>query len=82
MPSISITIKDDAAKRLEELAEHWDRSRSWIANEAIEQYLAHQSWMDEETQATIASIDAGEEELIPHDQVMADLEARQKARRA
>lgn len=82
MPSISITIKDDAAKRLDDLAEHWDRSRSWIANEAIEQYLAHQAWMDAETEATIAAIDAGEEELIPHEKVMADLEARQKARKA
>lgn len=81
MPSISITIKDENAKQLDALAESMDRSRSWIANAAIEQYLEHQAWMDRETEATIAAIDSGEEPLIPHEEVMADLEQRQRARR-
>ena len=59
MPSTSITIKDDSAKRLDALAERVDRSRSWLANEAIEAYLDHQEWMDRETDAAIAAIDAG-----------------------
>ena len=80
MPSISITIKDENAKQLDALAESMDRSRSWIANEAISQYLAHQDWMDRETEAAIAAIDSGEEELIPHEEVMARLDERQKAR--
>lgn len=80
IPSISITIKDEAAKKLDALAESMDRSRSWLANEAIEAYLEHQAWMDRETEAAIAAVDAGEEELIPHAQVMAELEQRQKAR--
>lgn len=79
MPSISITIKDDAAKKLDALAESMDRSRSWIANAAIEQYLEHQAWMDRETDAAIAAVEAGEP-LIPHAEVMARLEQRQKAR--
>lgn len=79
MPSISITIKEDSAKRLDALAEQVDRSRSWLANEAIEAYLEHQEWMDRETDAAIAAIDAGGE-LVPHDQVMARLEKRQKVR--
>ena len=79
MPSISITIKDNSAKRLDALAERVDRSRSWLANEAIEAYLEHQEWMDRETDEAIAAIDAGAE-LLPHDQVMSRLEQRQKAR--
>ena len=79
MTSISITIKDQNANRLAELAEAMDRSRSWIANQAIEQYLAHQDWMDRETDAAIADIDAGAV-LIPHDDVIARLEQRRKAR--
>jgi len=81
MTSISITIKDKNADRLAELAEAMDRSRSWVANQAIEQYLAHQDWMDRETDAAIADIDAGAE-LIPHEDVMARLEQRRKARRS
>jgi predicted transcriptional regulator len=79
--SISITIKEQTVTRLEELADAMDRSRSWIANEAIEQYLAHQDWMDRETIAAIAAVDAGDEKLIPHADIMAELEQRQKARR-
>mgnify|MGYP001258222448 CR=1 FL=1 len=75
MTSISITIKDQNAERLQELAESMDRSRSWIANEAIEQYLAHQAWMDLETDAALAKIDNGTAELIPHAEAMRRLEA-------
>ena len=80
MTSISITIKEQNAERLQELAESMDRSRSWLANEAIEQYLEHQAWMDRETEAAIAAVDSGQEELIPHAEVMAEMEQRQKAR--
>lgn len=81
MTSISITLRDDNAERLEALAKSLDRSRSWVANEAVEQYLEHQAWMDTETDAAIAAIDAGAE-LIPHADVMRDLETRQKIRKA
>jgi len=80
MTSISITIKDSIAAKLERLAEAMDRSRSWIANEAIEQYLSHQDWMDRKTEEAIADIDSGGE-LVAHEEVVARAEKRAKARR-
>ena len=80
MTNISITIKDDNAARLERLSQAMDRSRSWIANEAIEQYLQHQDWMDRQTEEAIADIDGGGE-LVPHEDVVARAENRAKARR-
>lgn len=79
MVSISITIKDKHADELDALARSMDRSRSWLVNQAVEAYLIHQDWMDRETETAVASIEAGEQ-LIPHEDVMARLEARQKAR--
>ncbi len=79
MPSISITIKEENATKLDALAESMDRSRSWVVNAAIDSYLERQAWMDRETDAAIAAIEAGEE-LIPHEAVVAELEQRQKAR--
>lgn len=80
MTSISITIKDTNARRLEQLADNLDRSRSWVVNDAIEQYLAHHAWMDEQTEAAIADIDAGGE-MIPHEVVMDRADQRAKDRR-
>ena len=80
MTSISITIKDSNATKLERLAEAMDRSRSWVVNEALEQYLEHQDWMDRKTEEVIADIDAGAK-LTPHGEVFARLDAEMKAPR-
>lgn len=81
MPSISITIKDKNAERLDALADAMDRSRSWVANQAIEAYIAQQEWMDSETAAAVAEVDAGAE-MISHDEVIARMQERRKARRS
>lgn len=81
MPSISITIKEKNAERLDALADAMDRSRSWVANQAIEAYIAQQEWMDSETAAAVAEVDAGAD-MVPHDQVIARMEERRKARRS
>jgi len=71
-------LKDKNAKRLETLADTMDRSRSWLVNEAVEQYLEHQDWMDLKTEEAIADIDGGGK-LIPHEEVMARFTAEEKA---
>jgi predicted transcriptional regulator len=81
MTTISVTIKDANAARLETLAQAMDRSKSWIANEALEQYLAHQDWMEREVGAAIAEIDAGGE-LVSHEDVVSRADARMGNRRA
>ena len=78
MSSISITLKDRNAERLEKLAASMDRSRSWLVNDALEQYLEHQDWMDMKTEEAIMDIEAGSK-LIPHDQVMARFNTQAKA---
>jgi len=81
MANISISLKDKTATELDHLARLMDRPRSWVANEAIEMLLAHYQWMDRETEAAIAAIDAGAE-LIPHDDVVKQAEARATKRGA
>ena len=80
MTSISITIKDANAAKLERLAEAIDRSRSWVVNEALEQYLQHQDWMEEKVAEAIADIDNGAE-LVAHEDVMARAEQRADRRK-
>lgn len=54
-------------KRLERLAKNTGRSRSFLAAEAINEYLEINEWQVAGIKRAIASLDRGEG--IPHDQV-------------
>lgn len=64
---ISVRVKTDLAQRLEKLAEAMDRSKSYLACQAIEEYVAVQEWHDKAVQEGIAAADRGE--LIPFEEV-------------
>ena len=60
--SSTMTIRlDDAVKtRLEKLSEAMDRSKSYLATEAIREYLELNEWQIGETKAALAEADAGD----------------------
>jgi predicted transcriptional regulator len=45
---------------LDELAAGQKRDRSFVINEALEQYIAHRRWMVEEIKKAVAEADAGD----------------------
>lgn len=57
---ISVRVKTDLAERLEKLAESMDRSKSYLAAQAIEEYICVQEWHDQAVQKAIAEADRGE----------------------
>ena len=69
MKSTTFTVRVDTGvkKRLERLANSTGRSRSFLAAEAINEYLAIDEWQVVGIKRAIASLDRGEG--IPHDQV-------------
>jgi RHH-type rel operon transcriptional repressor/antitoxin RelB len=69
MSSATFTVRVDAAikKRLEKLAKNTGRSRSYLAAEAIGEYLDINEWQVTGIKKAIASIDQGGG--IPHDEV-------------
>lgn len=75
MSSTTITIRtdDDLAGKVAALASSMDRSRNWVIEEALRQYVETQAWQIEGIKVAIASLDRGEG--IPHEQVMAEMEA-------
>jgi len=75
MPNTTITIRTDPelAGKLAAIASAMDRSRNWVIEEALRQYVDTQMWQIEGIKAAIASLDKGEG--IPHEQVMADAQA-------
>ena len=75
MSNTTITIRTDAdlARKVAALASSMDRSRNWVIEEALRQYVETQSWQIEGIKAAIVSLDRGEG--LPHDQVMEEMEA-------
>ena len=71
MTSATFTVRVDssAKKRLEKLAKSTGRSRSFLAAEAINEYLDVNEWQVAGIRHAIEAADRGE--LIPHDQVRA-----------
>ncbi len=69
MPSTTFTVRveTDVKKRLEKLAKSTGRSRSFLAAEALEEYLDVNEWQVEGIRKATASLDRGEG--VPHDEV-------------
>ncbi len=64
----SIRLDEEKITRLDRLAAAMDRSRSWVINQAIEQYLDHEEWFAEAVNEGIAAADRGE--LVPHEEAV------------
>jgi predicted transcriptional regulator len=72
----SIRLEDDLSDRLDALAALLDRPTSWVIKQAIESYLDEQSWQTGAVQKALADYRSGKAELVPHEEVMAQLERR------
>jgi predicted transcriptional regulator len=75
MAGTSITIRTDPelVAKVEALAAAMDRCRNWVIEDAIRQYVQAQAWQIEGIKEAMASLDKGDG--IPHEQVMAEMEA-------
>jgi RHH-type transcriptional regulator, rel operon repressor / antitoxin RelB len=69
MRSTTFTVRVDTGvkKRLERLAKSTGRSRSFLAAEAINEYLDTNEWQVSGVKCAVASLDRGEG--IPHESV-------------
>lgn len=70
MASATMTLRldDQLRMRLDKLAEITHRSKSFLAAEAISEYLATQEWQINEIKKGIAEADAGQ--LVDHNSVV------------
>jgi len=78
MSTATLTVRVDrqVARRLEKLAQATRRSRSFLAAEAIEEYLAVQEW---QVQAILAGIDEADRgEGVDLEQVRASWERKRE----
>ena len=60
MTELTICISSDMADKLDELAAKMDRSRSFLASQAIEEFVAREVWQLSEIEAGLAEANQGE----------------------
>ncbi|PIO96962.1 CopG family ribbon-helix-helix protein [Pleomorphomonas carboxyditropha] len=60
MTAFTVRLDDEKARKLDRLASKLDRSRSYLAAQAIDDYLAREEWQIAEIEAGLAEADRGE----------------------
>ncbi|WP_192244366.1 CopG family ribbon-helix-helix protein [Mesorhizobium silamurunense] len=60
MTAFTVRVPDATADRLDQLAEKLDRSRSYVAAQAIEDFVAREEWQLAEIEAGLAEAQRGE----------------------
>jgi len=68
---ISVRVPEEVAERLEALAEATDRSKSYVAAQAIEDFLSLQEWQVKAIKQGIADVDAGR--VVSHKEALKTL---------
>ncbi len=58
--TMTVRLEDEVKDRLERLAESTQRSKSFLAAEAIREYVENNEWQITETQAALSEADAGD----------------------
>ena len=71
--TFTVRVETDVKKRLEKLAKSTGRSRSFLAAEALNEYLDVNEWQARGVRKSMGSLDRGG---IPHEQVKAWVNSR------
>lgn len=72
-PILNIRIAPETLKRLDAVAAATRRTRSFIANEALEAWISREIELIEDLQIGLEEAKAGK--VVPHERVMRDLDA-------
>jgi len=70
---LSVRMSDNLADRLEHLAKATERSKSYLAAQAIEEYIAVQEWQITAIQEGMDAARAGD--VVPHEEALSVLES-------
>ena len=70
--AFTVRTETDIVHQLDSMAESLDRSRNYLVNQAIKEYLEAHAWQIEKITQGIAAADRGE--LVDHDQVMQEMD--------
>lgn len=69
MSVMSVRLPDEVDQQLGQLAQSTGRTKSWLANQAIQDYLTREAWQIGEIEAALLESDAGD--FAPEKEVLA-----------
>jgi len=69
MKATTIRMDDEMLSRVDAMADHLNRSRSWLINRAIDSFLNHEEWLVKEIENGLAEARRGD--LATEDEVTA-----------
>ena len=76
--AFTIRTSPETMQRLDQLAAQVDRSRNYLANQALEEFLELRAWQIEKVRAGIAAAERGE--FVPDQEMEGIFERYQDAR--
>ena len=71
--TITIRAESDTVEKISSIAQAMDRSRNWVIEDALKQYIDQQAWFIEGIQKAQRSLAEGKG--IPHEEVMTEISA-------
>jgi len=71
--AFTVRTESDVIHQLDTIADTLDRSRNYLVNQAIKEYLAANTWQIDKIKQGIAATDRGE--LVSHDELMQEMDA-------
>lgn len=74
--SLTVRVKPETRDRLDQLAHVTRRSKSFVIEEALEQYLAVNEWQIPGIQEALEAADSAGADFVEHDAVLSRWEAK------
>ena len=78
--NVTVRMPPDTQRKLGKIAASLDRSRNWLINQAVEQYLELHDWQTDQIRHRLHAADRGGA-FLAHDDAMRQIEAKIQARR-
>lgn len=74
--SLTVRVKPDTKRRLDALASSTRRSKSYVIEEALEQYLDVNEWQVRGIKEALSEAERPDATFVDHDEVLARWEAK------
>jgi RHH-type transcriptional regulator, rel operon repressor / antitoxin RelB len=69
--TVTVRLNAQLKSKLEALAQSTQRSKSWLAAEAIKAYVEQESWQIEQIEAAVQQADVPDTQWVSHEDVSA-----------
>lgn len=70
----TVRLDADLKQKLEALSSSTQRSKNWLAEEAISKFVEQESWQIQQIEEAVQKADSAEAEWTPHEDVFAEID--------